>query len=156
MYSRKQIDRFWSHVEKAGPNDCWLWKRSKHNKGYGQVGFGVNGKVEMHKAHKVAWEITHNRLIPKGVHGLHTCDTRACCNPHHVFLGSNADNMADRDAKGRQARGERHGAAKISDDQARLVKYRLGGLKISEIAKLIGVSYHLVYGIREGRTWAHI
>ena len=87
-------DRFLNKVNKT--NSCWLWTASKNNSGYGE--FNLNKK--MVKAHRVSWLLTFGE-IPEGMCCLHKCDVRECVNPEHLFLGSNADNMADKKAKGR-------------------------------------------------------
>lgn len=154
IYTDKQIERFWSHVEIFGPNDCWPWKRSQHSKGYGQVGLRIDGQDKVFKAHKVAWEITHNERIQPGVHGLHTCDNRLCCNPDHVYL--QGDPLPGSDDKRGIARGSRNGNAVLSERQAILVKYRLNDLTAREVADTIGISYNAVWDIRNCKTWRHI
>ena len=96
--------RFWSKVNKT--DGCWLWTGYRFHAGYG--GFHESQpKRTVRLAHRVAWELT-NGLIPDGLHVCHTCDNRSCVRPDHLFLGTNADNVADKVAKGRQAKGEAH------------------------------------------------
>ena len=75
---------------------CIEWTGSRNPKGYGQK--KVGGKTIF--AHRWAWEQA-NGPIPDGLHVLHTCDNPPCVNVDHLFLGTNADNVKDRDAKGR-------------------------------------------------------
>jgi HNH endonuclease len=97
-------ERFWSKVRK-GP-DCWLWFGSCDPRGYGRLGkpYGADG-VAYIPAHRLSW-LLHYGPIPEGLGVLHRCDIRECVRPDHLFLGTNAVNMADKVAKGRQARGQ--------------------------------------------------
>ncbi len=89
--------RYWELVEVKGPDECWLWLGSKDKDGYGQT------HSLWRRAHRAAW-ILNRGAIPKGLGVLHTCDTPACCNPAHLFLGTSVDNNADRHRKGRTAK----------------------------------------------------
>jgi hypothetical protein len=95
-------ERFWCHVDKRGPDDCWNWKASRV-KGYGQIRIS---ETEVIRAHRVAWEYTRGP-IPDGLFACHKCDNPSCCNPSHLFLGTAQDNADDKVAKGRQAKGAR-------------------------------------------------
>jgi hypothetical protein len=81
---------------------CWEWQAGRGWFGYGQ--FGVTGSTTI-GAHRVAWILAHGP-IPDGYHVLHRCDTPPCVRIDHLFLGTNADNIADKTRKGR-ARGGR-------------------------------------------------
>ena len=83
---------------------CWLWMRHCARTGYGQVRF--HGR--MWNAHRVAWTLTRGP-IPDGLCVCHKCDTPACINPDHLFLGTYTDNMRDAVKKDRMARGDRNG-----------------------------------------------
>jgi hypothetical protein len=75
------------------PAQCWEWQRSRSRQGYGRLGPRVY-------AHRLAYEVFIGP-IPDGLHVLHHCDNPPCCNPAHLWSGTVADNMRDRDAKGR-------------------------------------------------------
>lgn len=114
----------------------------------------------MKLAHRHAWELS-NGPMPDGTgyHGtcvLHRCDNRACCNPAHLFLGSNADNCADRDRnrKRRQARGERNNSRLTERDVADIrANYVLCRVTKAELSRRFGVSAQHVGSILAGRKW---
>jgi predicted DNA-binding protein (UPF0251 family) len=133
-------------VDRSG--DCWPWLGSCDAHGYGQMGYGQRKKL---KAHRVAWELA-NGAIPEGMSVLHRCDNPPCCNPAHLFIGTQADNMADAHAKGRQfipqgpaLRGEANPAAKLTDYQREAICV-LGDQGISQrvIAAYYGISQSTV------------
>jgi hypothetical protein len=114
-WNRNTPEKFWANVEIKGPDDCWPWKLSLDNGGYGHVGW--QGKIV--KTHRVAYELHHKIKLPRYRLGdpkarlvLHSCDYRSCCNPHHLWLGTHKQNRVDCVAKGRDnaARGNRNGS----------------------------------------------
>ncbi len=104
--SEKDIARFWTHVDKRGPDECWPWLCGLFPMGYGQ--FKAKGRKLV--AHRVAWELK-NGPMPDGFEcTCHSCDMRypagdrsyrKCCNPDHSFPGTHGDNQNDAVQKGR-------------------------------------------------------
>jgi hypothetical protein len=94
------------HIDVRGPDECWLWSGVGDRNGYRQARY--QGKHW--QAHRLVWTLERGP-IPKGMLVCHSCDTPPCCNPSHLWLGTNADNTEDRERKGRTraASGERHG-----------------------------------------------
>lgn len=130
-----------------------MWLAAKTSNGYGHI--KINGK--MVGAHRVAWEL-ENGSITDGLDVLHDCDVKLCVNNAHLFLGTQVDNMADRDAKGRQAKGELNGRSKLTADQIREIRESNveGNVTQQALADCYGVSNQLVSKIVNGERWAHI
>lgn len=111
---RSFAERFWSHVNKTDGEGCWLWTGATTVKGYGHISAGrTSGKTIL--AHRAAWEMAGRGDIPDGLFVCHTCDTPACVRSEHLFLGTNADNMADCVTKGRMNTGDRHWARRMPE-----------------------------------------
>lgn len=152
--------RFWRHVQRGKPDECWEWQAWKNNKGYGMVGSGVP-RPKLLLSHRVSWEI-HNGPIPENLNVLHSCDNPACCNPNHLSLGTHTQNMADMYEKGRDnhaknARGEYHGNAKLTAEKVREIR-ELGrqGMLQREIGKLYGIGQVHVGEILRRVSWKHV
>lgn len=95
--------------------------------------------------------------IPAGHCVLHRCDVRPCINPDHLFTGTKTDNATDRDAKGRQARGETNGSAIINAETASaIVRDRRAGMTYGQLVKKYSISKSQVARIATGKSWRHI
>lgn len=93
--------RFIRQVKINGAHGCWIWMSGRSKSGYGQI--KMHGKTT--RAHRAAYELFRGP-IPDDQLVCHHCDNPPCVNPAHLFLGTHADNHRDRNAKGRQAKGE--------------------------------------------------
>lgn len=156
---RPVADRFWEKVARGGPGQCWEWQGSRDELGYGF--FRVSHNENMRKAHRVAWELI-NGPIPQGQRVCHRCDNPPCCNPADLFLGTHAENMADRNLKGRSTKGrvlhwgERSGrSAKLTLVQVEEIAatYAAGGISQSELGQRYGVSQTHIGRIVRGERW---
>ncbi len=136
--------RFWSKVDVGKVDECWEWKASKNGDGYGK--FWINHKLW--GAHRVAWILTFEP-IPKGLHCCHHCDNRGCCNPKHLFLGTDKGNQVDSARKGRRAR-------KLTEGEVleiwELCKAGKGSQR--DLAEEFGVSHATIGEIARKETWA--
>lgn len=122
-------ETFWARVQRGAPDACWPWQAFKDTTGYGKVG----GHGRVWRAHRVAYAFTHGE--PGALSVLHRCDNPSCCNPAHLFLGTQADNMRDMAVKGRSPH------SKISEDTVVAARVlRLLGMSLSAVARHFNVS----------------
>lgn len=133
---------------KVTDSGCHEWQGYRTKNGYGQIGT----RRRLIYTHRAAWMVTHGD--PGDLYVLHKCDNRCCVNVDHLFLGSFEDNMADMLSKNRQAFGERSGRAKLTEPQAREIKYSRE--RTSVLARRFNVSAPAICEIRNGHNWPHL
>lgn len=137
---------FWDRVEKiAGASGCWLWTGALTKLGYGEW--------QKKRVHRRMWEYVHGQ-IPSGPHLgtmciCHRCDVRSCCNPDHLFLGTQQDNMADAWVKGRMNYDNSKRPRKITKEMAQKIIEEKWTTPAPVLAKQYKVIPLTIY-----RTWA--
>ena len=120
--------------------------------GYGEVWHGGRNW----QAHRLMWTGFHGP-IPVGMVIMHICDNRACVNIEHLRLGTMGENNEDRDAKGRQARGERVHLAKLTADDIPVIRARRAANDtLAAIAADYGVTRQAIAQAVGNHTWKHI
>src|SRR3990172_2559524 len=147
----KQTDRFWSKVIKT--DSCWLWTGNIVWV-YGYLGLSSQKScpVRERRAHRISW-VLHCGAIPDGLFVLHRCDVRRCVNPEHLFLGTQAMNIADAKRKGRLCSGdafrathpprlgEENNSSKLRDSEVIAIREEMmAGKTKSEISRKYGIS----------------
>ena len=148
---------FWKQVDKNGPTPavapeigrCWVWQGAKDRDGYGRFGGSAP-----RRAHRRSYQMEYG-VLPADALVCHRCDNPSCVNPDHLFLGTHADNHADRGVKGRTASGERNGFHRLTADEVADIRarYAAGGVTQVTLAKTFGVCSATISNITSRRYW---
>lgn len=147
-------ERLWARTLVLGPDDCWPWQGPLRN-GYGQMWVGPEKGSKM-RVHRLAWTLKHGPT-PEGMDVCHRCDNRPCCNDTHMFLGTNADNTADKVAKGRQRRGELQPSSKLTAEQVADIRRRKAkGESLRALSAAFGVANSQIHRIVHREDWRHV
>ncbi len=143
--------RFGQSVNKT--SDCWLWTDRLKDNGYATFTWKGVG----HYVHRYSYGL-HYGKFDTTLQVLHTCDVRNCVNPEHLFLGTIADNMADKVAKGRQRRGVAHLMAKLTEEDVTKIRHAYAEKRYSQsqLGKQFGVTQTCIGAIVRRKTWSHI
>lgn len=148
-FSPEELARFDAKVVPEPNTGCWLWSAGVCKGGYGV--FWWHG--QSYSAHRASYE-RHISEIPTGLFVCHRCDTRACVNPAHLFVGTASDNTQDAAAKGRMVHGDANGNARLTlGDVERLRSWYVVGASFREIAREFGISDHHAREIVAGTKW---
>ena len=148
------VERLWRRVDTTGgPMSCWEWTGARLKTGYGSISSGAGGPPV--RAHRVAYEAQYGE-ITGGLHVMHSCDNRLCCNPAHLSLGTPAMNCDDKISKGRDVRGESHKGSKLSSVQvAEIRSLSAAGVKGTSLAARYSVSTARISTIINNKARVH-
>ena len=144
-------DLFWNKINKSGMHDCWPWLASTNKDGYGQFWIGHT----FIGSHRYAWELTRKCSVPSGMYILHTCDNPVCCNPHHLYCGTQSDNMSDRSNRGPKTPAHILGNPSLYRGEVWLIREILFSRKIPQwkIAKIFKVHQSTISHINTSSSW---
>jgi HNH endonuclease len=159
------VTRSWTLVNKDGPipvscphlGPCWIWTGTiNNNSHYGQFAIGPRGESQLYRAHRYSYKL-HFGPIPDGLSVLHHCDIRACVCPKHLFLGTQADNIADMVSKDRQAKGVRHGKSIVTPEIVRQGRLLYASGKTGpQVAEELGIPRMTAWNFITRKTWQHL
>lgn len=146
--------RLWAGVSIKGENECWEWTGVIIKDGYGQ--FHHKGANLL--AHRVIFAVTHGRCDgPARI--CHTCDNPPCCNPNHLWSGTQKENTQDMINKGRRvsSAGEMNPNAKLNTNQVIEIRNQhKAGASNKDLAAKYGIGLNTLYEIITRRSWRHV
>lgn len=149
-YSRMKRNLERLVIKKDG---CWEWQGDIENNGYARLSIR---DVPARHAHRASY-LLYKGEIPEGLQVNHLCHVRSCCNPEHLYLGSQKENMKDKIDLDRQAKGSKNGNSKLTEKQVKEIKILLEkGLTCAQIGKQYEVSGTTILNIKTLRQWRHI
>jgi hypothetical protein len=143
-------EKFWSRVNRSGCNECWPWTggRRSHKGFYGAFHIKIGeAKFLQESAHRIAWMITNNRPIQLQI--LHKCDNGICCNPAHLYEGTQKRNIKD------SVERKRHYKTKLSVEQVREIR-SMKDINQSEVARQLGVNSGTISRVYNRHTFSWI
>ena len=142
-WTQKDLDRFWSKVEKK--QGCWEWIGPIASHGYGRF---TRGRKWEDTSHRIAFALSHGP-IPEGLVVRHRCDNKRCCNPAHLELGPQGENVRDMFRRGQIK-------TQLSMEQVREIRARLADGRRGigkELAAEFGTSPDIICRIGKGRIY---
>jgi len=127
---------------------CWEWIGSKRN------GYGLMARGKTVTAHRLSYEAYHGG-IPRGMVVRHTCDNPSCINPDHLCIGTQQDNVIDRETRGRRdVKGEQVGTSKLTEKE--VLEIRASDLSLKKLSDKYKVDKSNIWSIRSGKSWKHL
>ena len=140
---------------------CIHWNGPRDKHGYGRISRSKYGTSLIHRL--VYCEA--NGVTLESIAGLsvrHKCDNPPCISPKHLELGTHADNMRDRQERGRTrvGIGERHRSAKLTEEQVleirRVYVPRDAEYGARALGRKYGVEHSVISLICSRAIWTHI
>jgi hypothetical protein len=177
MFSVQDVERFWSNVKIGRDDECWPWQSHLDGHGYGIFFIGQ----KRFAAHRIALTLSIGGLNA-ALNSCHSCDTPICCNPRHLFAGTQADNIQDMIRKGRDgcltknklsgdrhwmrkkpeliARGERANKSALTEADIRAIRGeyqpQAKGANLYDLSRKYGISATTICNIVNRKTWKHV
>ena len=153
MRKQNTIQDFWNKVDIKGPDDCWIWKGLAYR--YGR--FHFNSKEW--SSHRFSWALANNHNLDLFIcteqFVCHTCDTKLCCNPKHLYLGDIKTNTIDAHSRELFCKGIKNNKAKLTEQDILDIRnnYQIG---VTKIAEKYNITRKQVYNIIQRKNWKHI
>lgn len=148
-FGKTPAERLASRSELNPRTGCLIWRGSVNKDGYGSL--QLEGKIL--RTHRVAW-ILKNGPIPKDRIICHHCDTPACVNTEHMYLGTDQTNSDDKIKRGRinSRKGGLNGRAVVPAADIQEIRNDTRPSRI--LAEFYGVNRSTIQRIKKGTTWS--
>lgn len=152
ILTERNIERFWSKVNKGKKNECWLWLASTTTGGYGY--FRANGHMN---AHRFSLMIKLGTDELNGM-ALHSCDNPRCVNPNHLSLGTNSENIKQAFDRGLMfgLKGEKHGRAILIEKDVLWIRKNHSKHTIKSLAEKYGTGLTTIADVIDRKKWKHL
>lgn len=144
---------FFAHFDRyPGADECWEFHGTRDAYGYGAIGLDKLGAPKG-KAHRIMWCLVHGEL-DGAVDVLHRCDNPPCCNPAHLYLGTQTENMQDMWSKNRA----HVWGATLTPTQVQAIRadWKAHRSKAKIVAAKYGVSPKTIRNILQGKSWSFL
>lgn len=151
LFSPNDLKLLWAKIDKQSPDQCWLWKGSTNQGGYGLHVIKIGGKKRLLVAHKLVY-ILFNGSVPDKLQVCHSCDNSPCCNPFHLWLGTAKENMQDMHLKfGHHSKRKPY----FTPDQVEEIRLKFDGKQSTIVRwrKELNISYSGLYNLLYGGSW---
>lgn len=147
------VKKFWRYVEKGNDNECWIWKGTINEHGYGVI---MAARSFLIRAHRLSYSLSIGKPMDDHLCILHECDNPPCVNPRHLKAGTKLENTHDMIKKGRNSNppinyGEKHHNTKFKESDFYLIKNDKRSNRI--IAMEFGVCEETIRRVKTGKTW---
>lgn len=153
----KAVKFGWHRVARGSESECWPWTGCVNRWGYGAC--QVDGRQL--NASRAAWLFANGEIAP-GLMVCHRCDNPICCNPSHLYLGTQFDNMRDRKEREgyrsvpRGAKHPRHSAKLTPEMVMEARRLFSAGVSQSEIGRRWGIHSSAISRAVRGESWGHV
>jgi len=146
------INRIFNRIEVDPVTYCWEYTRGLNSDGYGCI--DIHNKT--FRVHRIMYEYIYGDIPADRPLILHRCDNRKCCNPMHLYAGTNRNNMDDMVSRNRSSRsiGENNGRSRLTDKK--VIEIRESDEPQAVLAKRFNVNQGTIWHIKARKTWKHI
>ena len=151
------IKRLYAKIVCDIKTQCWNWTGPLNEHGYGRI--SMNSKNTY--IHRIMYQYFYGDIPEDKPLVLHTCDNPKCCNPKHLYAGTQKDNAQDRVKRNPDSwskktgrMGEKNHAAKLTEKQ--VIEIRTSQETQNTIAKRFNVGRTIISLIKNRKTWKHI